>query len=294
LASYTLTQQILTGLNNKIKVGGIFCDLHKAFDCVNHDILLAKMEFYGISGKANNVIKSYLQKRYQRVEIQKDSINYCSEWKLITDGVPQGSILGPLYFLIYIHDSPNTISNLSTPILFAYDTSLIISNPHSVQFEKDINTVIQTLNKWFHNNLLFLNFEKTKFLQFSTKNTNVTKRHLTCKNTQISNIEYSKFLGLMINNRLSWQDHTDLMIPKLNTAAFVIRFLKQLLNLETLKKAYFSLAHSVLSYDIIFWGSSSYSKIIFKIKKRIIRIIMIVDSRTSCLNLFKQLNILPL
>jgi len=124
------------------------------------------MEFYGIVGKANTLIKSYLQNRYQRVQIKKDTINYCSEWELITDGVPQGSILVPLFFLLYINDLPNAISDLSTPILFADNASLIISNPDSLQFEKDINTVVQTLHKWFHNNLLFLNFEKTQFLQF--------------------------------------------------------------------------------------------------------------------------------
>ena len=106
--------------------------------------------------------------------------------------------------------------------------------------------------------------KKTQFLQFLTKNTNATKLNLTYDNIQISNIEYSKFLGLMINNRLSWQSHIDLMITKLNTATYVIRSLKQLLNLETLKKAYFSFAHSILSYGIIFWGISSYSKIISK------------------------------
>jgi len=98
----------------------------------------------------------------------------------------------------------------------------------------------------------------------------------------------------MINNRLSWQSHIDLMIPKLNTATYVIRSLKQLLKLEKLKKAYFSFGHSVVSYRIIFWGISNYSKIIFKIQKRIIRMIMNVDRRTSCSNLFKQLGILPL
>jgi hypothetical protein len=97
LAAHTFTQEILTALNNKLKVRGIFCDLHKAFDCVNHNILLSKLEFCGIFGKFNSLIKSYLHNRYQRVQIKKDSINYCSEWKL-TDGVPQGSILGPPFF----------------------------------------------------------------------------------------------------------------------------------------------------------------------------------------------------
>ena len=87
MAAYTLTHEILTALNNKIPVGGIFCDLHKAFDCVNHGTLLSKMEFYGTVGKTGNLIKSYLQNRYQRVVITKDTLSYYSEWELITDGV---------------------------------------------------------------------------------------------------------------------------------------------------------------------------------------------------------------
>ena len=138
LATYTLTHEILTALNNKITVGGIFCDLHKAFDCVNHGILLSKMEFYGIVGKTGNLIQSYLQNRYQRVVIKKDTVNYCSEWEQITDGVPQGSVLGPLLFLLYVNDLPNAISDMSTPILFADDTSLIVSSPDRLQLEKTV------------------------------------------------------------------------------------------------------------------------------------------------------------
>ena len=111
---------------------------------------------------------------------------------------------------------------------------------------------------------------------------------------QICNPGHSKFLGLMINSRHSWQTHIDQMVPKLNTAAYAIRSLKQVVNLETLKIAYFAFAHSILSCSIIFWGISKHSNMIFKIQKRMIRIIMNVDSRNSCRSLFKQLGILPL
>ena len=104
--TYTLilTKNILTTLNNKLLVGGIFCDFQNAFYCVNHDILLSKIEFYGVPGKANNLIKSCLQDRYQRVLVDLNSRKYHSKWESVTDGVPQGSILGPLHFLLYIND----------------------------------------------------------------------------------------------------------------------------------------------------------------------------------------------
>jgi hypothetical protein len=133
-----LTKNILTALNNKLLVGGIFCDLHKAFDCVNDDILLSKMEFYGISGKANNLIKSYLQGRCQRTLVDYDSKKYYSKWEIVTDGVPQESLLGSLLFLLYVNDILHVISDISNPILYADDTSLIITNSDNQMFEKNI------------------------------------------------------------------------------------------------------------------------------------------------------------
>jgi hypothetical protein len=118
-------------------VGGIFCDLAKAFDCVNHDILLSKLNFYGITGKANEWIKSYLKNRYQRVEInnKNSSHNAFSNWGIIKHSVPQGSILGPLLFLLYINDLSKTINNKSKPILYADDTSIIFKNSKIEDFK---------------------------------------------------------------------------------------------------------------------------------------------------------------
>ena len=161
-------------------------------------------------------------------------------------------------------------------------------------FEKNINTAILQLNKWFNSNLLLSNLEKTYFLQFLTKNSRATDLHTACENRQISRTRSTKFLGLVIDDNLSWHCHTDQMIPKLNMASYVIRVLKQLLSLEALKMVYFSTVHSIISYGIIFCGISAYSKIIFKTQKTIVRIITNSDNRDSCQELFKKLGILPL
>jgi hypothetical protein len=121
-ASYHLINNILSALNNKLLVGGIFCDFHNTFYSVNYDTLSSEMEFYGITGTAYKLIKSYLQDRYQTVLINFDSNKYYSKWESVTVGVPQGSIFGPLVFLLYINDLPNAISDISNPVLYADNT----------------------------------------------------------------------------------------------------------------------------------------------------------------------------
>jgi hypothetical protein len=131
--------------------------------------------------------------------------------------------IGPLLFLLYVNDLPNATSDLSKPVLFADDTSLIITNPDTQRFEKDINTVLEKLNQWFNNNLLLLNLKKTYFLQFVTRNTRALDLHILCGKSQLSNVNVTKFVGLVIDHNLSWQPHTEQMVPNLNKAPYVIK-----------------------------------------------------------------------
>jgi hypothetical protein len=163
--------------------GGIFCDLRKAFDCVDHSILLNKLKFYGIKGIALKLITSYLEGRYQKVSLDKST--HSSNWGLIRFGVPQESILGPLLFLLYINDLPKSINNIAKVVLFANDTSIIINSINQKKFENTANKVFQSINKWFTSNLLSLNAEKTYFMQFVMKTSSLLDLNIMHRNKKI-------------------------------------------------------------------------------------------------------------
>ena len=137
-ATYNLTTEILNAMNNKLLVGGIFCDPEKTFDCVNHNILLSKLKFYGISDKDLTLYQSYLDKKYCRKAIYNDSenSNKVSDWTKVRHGVSQSSALGPLLFLLYINDLPKIINKTSAPIIFADDSSTLFTHPNLIDFKK--------------------------------------------------------------------------------------------------------------------------------------------------------------
>ena len=241
-------------------------------------------------------LRSYLSDRYQRVLINNSSSNTTtfSGWGKIKHGVPQGSILGPLFFLIYINDLPNIIADPSKPILFADDTSIIITNPSPSKFKENINNIIDNIrDDWFRCNSLSLNFDKTYFLQFRPKNSYKIDIKISCDNKLIKETKNTKFLGLDIDSSLSLKNHIDQMMFKLSRACYAIRYVKHSMSEDTIRTIYFSYFHSILSYGIIFWGNLHTVIIFLKLKKRIIRIIMNAKNRDSCRQLFKNLNILP-
>jgi len=212
----------------------------------------------------------------------------------ITCGVPQGSILGPFLFLCYINDLPN-VSNLITPLIFADDTNLFING-------KDPNTLITTLNEelikvtdWTNANKLSLNTEKTKYILFSKPRTHVVSNtQLILNNEVISCLQYVKFLGVYIDNKLTWNIHINHICKKISKGIGIICKARKSLNNKTLVTLYYSFVHPYVTYGIETWGKSinNYLSSVFKLQKKVVRIISHVKPKTESAPLFNKLRIL--
>jgi hypothetical protein len=176
--------------------------LNKAFDCVNHKVILSKFKFYGVVGKVNALLESYLHGRYQRVVINKKSVH--SSWGKIASGVPQGSIVGTLLFLLYINDLPVIMKSNSIPILFADDTSIIVKNSNCTMYENELTLIFNNINEWFKANYLALNLDKMHFMQFSAKNRNTLNMSISYNNSQITSIADIKFNDFSKGSILFW------------------------------------------------------------------------------------------
>ena len=251
------------------KIATIFLDLKKAFDVVDHVLLLKKLEIYGIRGNIYNLINSYLNNRTFTTKIN----NSLSNTKYVKYGVPQGSVLGPLFFIIFINDLPNVFKNVNNINLniYADDTSLTVYANSDVELTKLLQIYMDKLKYWFDINNLKLNIQKTKILPyFNTKLTN----DITIDNIKIDIVDNYKFLGLYLDTKLSFNIHIDNLNMKLSKIIYLIKRLSYL-NIKNLILLYNSLFLSNLTYGIEIWGNiyNSNLNILNLSQKKIIRII---------------------
>ena len=157
-AIFKIIKSIFNAWNNKEHIIGLFCDLTKAFDSISHELLILKLDFYGVKGCILNWLKSYLHNRKQRVVLQfVSSPNLLSEWEIVRHGAPQGSVLGPLLFHVCINDFSCIINEISHTILFADDTNILIHFSDLNELNSKLNSVLFCISKWFQNNQLVIN-----------------------------------------------------------------------------------------------------------------------------------------
>ena len=268
--------------------------MNKTFNILTN-ILLNKLKYYGIKGKELDWFKSYLTDRTQYVEIN----GTVSDSKPITTGVPQGSVLGPLLFLIYMNDI-ETVSSAFDAILFADDSTFLTTISVSLKaskinnrFEQYINRELEKVYDWLAVNKLSLNIRKTKYMLFHTLNTELSFiPTLKINEIEIERVKNFNFLGLTINENLNWKPHTDKISNKISKYSGIINRLKHFLPTHILRIIYCSTVQSNLMYSLLVWGYDCNR--LEKTQKKIIRNISCQKYNAHSEPLFKQLGLLTL
>ena len=264
-----ITEQIKKSIDDGKYGCGIFIDLKKAFDTVNHDILLTKLEHYGIRGPLLNWFKSYLTNRKQYVFFNGVS----SDTKSVTCGVPQGSVLGPLLFLLYINDLPN-ISDKLNFFLFADDTNIYYESNNLKELESTVNEELKKLSLWLNLNRLALNISKTNFVIFRANKPLYHNVTLIMNRKALNQKDHVKYLGVLLDEHLNWRHQINNVSKKISRGIGILAKLKNCMENKLLISIYYSLVYSHLNYGIQAWGSASSTDLekILTLQKKAVRI----------------------
>ena len=272
-----INEKIKNALDNHNHVCGVFIDLQKAFDTVNHDILIDKLSYYGIRGIPNQWFKSYLSNRKQYVSIN----GYNSDTMNIKHGVPQGSVLGPLLFLIYINDLYKCLA-YSTAYHFADDTNLLVISKTQKQMQKHINIDLKLLHKWLIANKISLNCSKTELIIFpGTTNDINFEYNIKINGHKLTPTNKLMYLGVIVDNKLNGEFHCQVLTGKLNRANGMLSKIRHYVPKTELKSIYHAIFASHLRYGCQIWGLENTKKVekVGKLQDKALRIINFAEFR---------------
>ena len=248
------TDTILDNADNGLITASVFLDFSKAFDTVDHAILLCKLKSFGLDNNSLNWFESYLTNRQQKTSIN----NTLSSSLPVSVGVPQGSILGPLLFIIYINDMPNIVKHCKI-ILYADDTLLYYSSNSVKDIELCVNEDLHSICKWLDENLLTLNCAKSKFLLFggNRRLKTFTNISIYVNDQQLAREQTFKYLGITFSENLTWSDHISNVSIKINQRIGLLRRVKVFIPLKARLTIYNSLILPLFDNADIIWGDKN-------------------------------------
>ena len=282
-------EKIYSNLDKKVSTMAVFIDFSKSFDTINIPIALKKLESYGIRGVPLMLIASYLSNRQQAVKIN----GQISQFKNIDIGVPQGSVLGPLLFLLYVNELPS-ISNLFSTCLFADDTTMIFESSSPTELVSSCNSGLQHFYSWCCANRLSVNVDKTNVMLFSNIHLASDLSNISLNNTQIQYASSVRFLGVEIDNKLKFNNHINSISNKISKNAGVLYKLRQFVPQNILITIYRSLVESYLNYCTLLFGNAFQSHLnpLEVAQRKCLRIIDFKHPQTHSDPIFAKLKLL--
>ena len=289
-----MVSRLLQAKVAKMQSTGIFLDLSKAFDTLDHDILIKKLERYGIRGDVKKWFISYLSDRslVAKVNTKPNTTIYSEPFK-IEYGAAQGSCLGPLLFIIFCNDI-KYLPIYGNLILFADDTTLLNHHKNRNFLDFTLQHDMEMLREWFNVNKLSLNLTKTVMINFWP---NSTTTHIKLNEKTIPLVSNTKFLGVFLDDTLNWKHHIANMHSKLTANKHLIRVNKSLLTIDALRKIYFAHIHSHLSYCLITWGPMADKQLLNKLAKIQIECVKMIGTKLGLKtidSMYKKCGITPL
>lgn len=292
LALIEFSDQIKNFIDNGCWAAAIFIDFTKAFDTINHTVLFSKLESFGICGLALTLLKSYLHDRTQVVQFS-DAI---SQPTTINQGVPQGSILGPLLFLLYINDLPGCLNN-SDCVLYADDTTIFAGDRNLNTLTMQLNQDLASITSWCNDNALHINATKTCFMVFHThhKQTHLVPS-INLDNHVIYPSNSTTFLGVVLDSQLKFNKHVLSLAKKIGFGIRVLIKSRHYFQQHVMMSLYYAFIHSHLTYCLPSWGNTyeTHMAHLQHLQNQAVRLITFNPVQSSALPLYRNLKILPL